>query len=114
MSFDIAPVAQTPSAAPPSAAQPAGAAAPAPATAKASDPVTVDTIPASPPPEVQDAMGVAAKAYQDLKDQGSELRFKVDEPSGKLVIEVHDTHGKLLFTLPPHKVLDVAAGGSLQ
>jgi uncharacterized FlaG/YvyC family protein len=112
MSFDIAPVAHTPSAAPASAAQPASAAAPA--TAKASDPVTVDTIPASPPPEVQDAMGVAAKAYQDLKDQGSELRFKVDEPSGKLVIEVHDTHGNLVFTLPPHKVLDIAAGGSLQ
>jgi uncharacterized FlaG/YvyC family protein len=112
MSFDIAPVAHTPSAAPASAAQPASAAAPA--TAKASDTVTVDTIPASPPPEVQDAMGVAAKAYQDLKDQGSELRFKVDEPSGKLVIEVHDTHGNLVFTLPPHKVLDIAAGGSLQ
>jgi hypothetical protein len=112
MSFDIAPVGQTPSAAPASATPPASASTPA--VAKANDPVTVDTIPASPPPEVHAAMGVAAQAYQDLKDQGSELRFKVDEPSGKLVIEVHDTHGNLLFTLPPHKVLDIAAGGSLQ
>jgi uncharacterized FlaG/YvyC family protein len=111
MSFDIAPVAHTPSAAPASTSQPASA--PAPVVAQVKDPVTVDTIPASPPPEVHDAMGVAAKAYQDLKDGGSELRFKVDEPSGKLVIEVHDTHGNLLFTLPPHKVLDIAAGGSL-
>lgn len=112
MSFDIAPVAHTPPAAPASANQPASALTPA--SAKATDPVTVDTIPASPPPEVHEAMGVAAQAYQNLKDDGSELRFKVDEPSGKLVIEVHDTHGNLLFTLPPHKVLDVAAGGSLQ
>jgi hypothetical protein len=113
MSFDIAPVAHTPSAAPASTSPPASAPAPATAATQAAAPVTVDTIPASPPPEVHDAMGVAAKAYQDLKDDGSELRFKVDEPSGKLVIEVHDTHGNLLFTLPPHKVLDIAAGGSL-
>ena len=71
-------------------------------------------IPASPPPEVHEAMAVADQAYKNLKDNGSELRFKVDEATGKLEIEVHDTHGNLLFTLPPHKALEVAEGGSLQ
>ena len=41
----------------------------------ATDTATVDTIPASPPPEVRDAIGVADQAYHDLKASGSELRF---------------------------------------
>jgi uncharacterized FlaG/YvyC family protein len=112
MSFDITSVART------------AAAVPAPATqaknvegvasASSADSVTVDTIPASPPPEVHDAMAVADQAYKNLKANGSELRFKVDEATGKLEIQVHDTHGNLLFTLPPHKALEVAEGGSLQ
>jgi hypothetical protein len=112
MSFDITSVASTAAAVPVPAGQAANAAAAAPA--HSADPVTVDAIPASPPPEVHEAMGVAARAYQDLKDNGSELRFKIDEATGKLQIEVHDPHGNLLFTLPPHKVLDLADGGSLQ
>jgi hypothetical protein len=112
MSFDITSVARTAAAVPPPASQTAKVAAASPA--HSSDPVTVDTIPASPPPEVHEAMNVAAHAYQNLKDNGSELRFKVDEATGKLQIEVHDTKGNLLFTLPPHKALEVAEGGSLQ
>lgn len=112
MSFDIAPVARTAAAAPAPASQ--AASAPTAPSAQSADPVTVDTIPSSPPPEVHEAMGVAAQAYHDLKDNGSELRFKVDPATGKLQIEVHDTHGNLLFTLPPSKLLDVAAGGPLQ
>jgi hypothetical protein len=111
MSFDITSVARMAAAVPTPAAQAANVAAPA--SAHGADPVHVDTLPASPPPEVHEAMGVAAKAYQDLKDNGSELRFKIDEATGKLQIEVHDTKGNLLFTLPPHKLLEVAEGGSL-
>jgi hypothetical protein len=59
-------------------------------------------------------MAVADQAYKNLKENGSQLRFKVDEATGKLEIQVHDTHGHLLFTLPPHKALEVAEGGSLQ
>jgi uncharacterized FlaG/YvyC family protein len=102
MSFDIAPVGRTPGTAP----------APTHA-AQASDSVTVDTIPSSPPPEVHEAMGVAAQAYDKLQDQGRQLRFKVNEGTGKLVVEVHDLHGKLLFQVPASKALDVASGGSL-
>jgi hypothetical protein len=112
MSFDITSVARTAAAVPAPVSQ-AASAGPA-ARAKTSNPVSVDTIPASPPPEVQEAMGVADQAYHNLKANGSELTFKIDEATGKLQIEVHDTHGNLLFTLPPSKVLDVAEGGSLQ
>jgi uncharacterized FlaG/YvyC family protein len=79
----------------------------------ASDPVTVDTIPASPPPEVHAAMSVAATAYEKLKLSGTELHFRIDTPSGKVVVEVHDIHGNLLFTVPPSSALKAAAGEEL-
>jgi flagellar protein FlaG len=112
MSFDISSVGRMPAAAPASAGRSSNA-APAP-SAHATDTVTVDTIPTSPPPEVHDAIGVANQAYHDLKATGSEMRFKLNEATGKLTVEVHDSHGNLLFTVPSSKVLDVASGGSLQ
>ena len=111
MSYDIGSVGRTPAPVP---SQTARSSAPAPAqAAHAADTVTVDTIPASPPPEVQDAMGVANQAYHKLKAEGSELRFKINESTGKLSIEVHDTKGNLLFTVPSSTVLDVASGQPL-
>jgi hypothetical protein len=111
MSFDIGSVGRTPA---PASTQKARSSAPAPAqTAQAGDTVTVDTIPASPPPEVQDAIGVANQAYYNLQATGSELRFKVNEATGKLSVEVHDVHGNLLFTVPASTALDVASGQPL-
>jgi hypothetical protein len=110
MNVDIGSVGRTPA---PAATQAARPSAPAAQTAQTSDPVTVDTIPASPPPEVQDAIGVANQAYHDLQAGGSELRFKVNEATGKLSVEVHDVHGNLLFTVPASTVLDVASGQPL-
>ena len=111
MSFDIGSVGRTPAAAP-AANRSRPTAAPSPAVHDA-DTVTVDTIPASPPDEVHDAIGVANQAYQNLKASGSELRFKVNEETGKLSVEVHDVHGNLMFTVPASTVLDVASGASL-
>lgn len=110
MSFDIGSVGRTPATTP---AQTARSSAPTGQAAHASDPVTVDTIPASPPPEVHDAMGVANQAYQNLKAQGNELRFKINEATGKLTVEVHDVHGNLLFTVPASTALNVASGQPL-
>jgi len=109
MSFDIAPVGRTPGTAPTTTQKTYNT---APSNA-AQDSVTVDTIPSSPPPEVHEAMGVAAQAYDKLQAEGRQMRFKVNEGTGKLVVEVHDLHGKLLFQVPASKALDVASGGSL-
>ena len=112
MSFDIGSVGRTPVTAP---SQTARSSAPAPAqAAHATDTVTVDTIPATPPPEVHDAIGVANQAYHNLKADGSELRFKINEATGKLTVEVHDTRGNLMFTVPASSVLDVASGQPLK
>jgi hypothetical protein len=111
MSYDIGSVGRTPATAP---AQTARSSAPAPTQATDSAvTVAVDTIPASPPPEVENAIGVANQAYHNLKAEGSELRFKVNEATGKLSVEVHDVHGNLLFTVPASTVLDVASGQPL-
>ena len=111
MSFDIGSVGRTPAASP-AAGSSRPAAAPSPSAHEA-DTVTVDTIPASPPDEVHDAIGVANQAYHNLKASGSELRFKVNEATGKLSVEVHDVHGNLMFTVPAITALDVASGASL-
>ena len=111
MSFDIGSVGRTPATTPSQTARPS---APPPAqAAHAPDPVSVDTIPASPPEEVHAAIGVANQAYQNLKASGSELRFKINEATGKLSVEVHDVHGNLMFTVPSSTVLDVASGQPL-
>lgn len=112
MSFDIASVGRTPpTTGPAAAAQSSGSSASTSSTA--TDPVKVDMIPSSPPPEVQDAMGVAAQSYDNLQASGKGLHFKVDEATGKLTVEVHDQHGNLLFSVPASKALDIASGGSL-
>jgi hypothetical protein len=111
MSFDIGSVGRTPATTP---SQTVRSSAPAPAqVAHAADTVTVDMIPATPPPEVEDAIGVANQAYHNLKAAGSELRFKVNEATGKLTVEVHDVHGNLMFTVPASTVLDIASGQPL-
>jgi hypothetical protein len=111
MSFDIDSVGRTPPTGPVSTRNISSA---APINgAHPSESVTVDTIPSSPPPEVHEAMGVAAQAYDKLQAQGQQMRFKVNEGTGKLVVEIHDLHGQLLFQVPSSKALDVASGGSL-
>jgi hypothetical protein len=111
MSFDIGPVGRTPATAP---SQTSRSSAPALAkVAHAADTVTVDMIPATPPPEVHDAIAVANQAYHNLKADGSELRFNLNEATGKLSVEVHDSHGNPMFTVPASTVLDVASGQPL-
>ena len=112
MSLDIPPVesvSQT-SSAPGAAAAGASAAS---ETKGGPAPVKVDTIPASPPAEVHAAIAVAANAHAKLTASGRGMHFKIDDATGKVIVEVHDANGNLLFTVPPSKALDVAAGGSL-
>lgn len=76
--------------------------------------VNVDTFPSSPPPEVHDAIAVAAESYKQLAATNRQLGFQVNGRTGKLTVEVQDLKGNILFTVPASKALDVAAGGSLE
>jgi hypothetical protein len=79
----------------------------------AADSAEISTeIPASPPPEVLDAIGAAARRYDELLAQGRELRFRTGADG--LAIELRDADGALLRTLRPSEALDVATGASVE
>ncbi len=109
MSFDISAVGAIASA---SAPDRAGRTASAHTSAQES--VHVDTIPASPPPEVHEAMAVADHAYERLAAANRALHFTISPSTGRLSVEVHDMKGNLLFSVPASKALEVAAGGHLE
>lgn len=68
-------------------------------------------IPASPPPEVIEAMEGAARVARELEAQGRELRFAAGEDG--LRIELRERDGSVLRTLRPSELLDVATGAPL-
>jgi flagellar protein FlaG len=71
-------------------------------------------LPSSPPDEVLEAIDLAAEAYERLAASGCQLHFKLDPPTGKVTVEVHDMAGRVLFTIPGSKALDIASGGTLE
>jgi hypothetical protein len=69
-----------------------------------------DDIPASPPPEVLEAIARAHEAYERLEASGRHVRFDLNEVSGRLACELTDAAGSPLRRLSPHTVLELAAG----
>jgi hypothetical protein len=59
-------------------------------------------------------MGTAADAYDRLRDGGRRLHFETDPVTGRLSIQVLDLDGNVTATLPPSKVLDLAAGDTVE
>jgi flagellar protein FlaG len=74
--------------------------------------VTVDTLPASPPPQVLEEMADAAKVFDSLRAQARELHFETSG-EGRVVVTVRDLDGNVIRTIPPAKALEVAAGAPL-
>lgn len=75
--------------------------------------VRSDDIPASPPPEVLDAIARAHEAYERLDAAGQHVHFDIDEVSGRLIAELTDASGTPLHRLTARAVLDLAAGATL-
>jgi flagellar protein FlaG len=78
-------------------------------------PARVDTahvgIPASPPPEVLDAIGAAADRVDALAAENRELHFHKDEETGRVVVEVRNlATGEIVRTIPPSGALAAVAG----
>jgi hypothetical protein len=72
-------------------------------------------IPASPPPEVLDAIDAAGRVARELHETGRELRFTPppEGSDGRVRVDVCDLDGNVLRTIPPSELLDVATGASL-
>ncbi len=68
----------------------------------------------APPDELLEEMGLAAEVYERLAARGRELRFRLDPPTGRVTVEVHDLEGRLLYTIPPSIALDIAGGEDLE
>jgi len=85
--------------------------------AAAEDSVTLshDDIPASPPPEVLEAMDAAGRVARELHETGRELRFTPpsEGSNGRVRVEVCDLDGNVLRTIPPRELLDIATGAPL-
>jgi hypothetical protein len=77
-------------------------------TAPAIPGATVDTLPASPPPEVRAEMLAAQRAVRELYERGRELHFEMAD--GRLRIELRDLDGNVLKTIPPSAALEIAGG----
>ena len=75
--------------------------------------VRSDDIPASPPPEVLDAIARAHEACERLEASGRHVHFDLNEFSGRLAIELTDASGTPLRSLSSRTVLELAAGAAL-
>lgn len=77
--------------------------------------VSSGDIPASPPPEVLEAMDAAGRVARELHATGRELRFVPPEggAGGRVRVEVRDLDGHVLREIPPSELLDVATGSPL-
>ncbi|HEY1569384.1 MAG TPA: hypothetical protein VGF68_20310 [Solirubrobacteraceae bacterium] len=76
--------------------------------------VRSDDIPASPPPEVLDAIARAHEAYERLEASGRHVRFDLNEATGRLAVELTDVSGTSLRRLSSRAVLELAAGNALR
>lgn len=75
-----------------------------------------DAIPASPPPEVLEAVDAAGRVARELHAQGRELRFTPPSHADgeeRVRVEVRDLDGNVLRTIPPSEALDIAGGAPL-
>jgi hypothetical protein len=68
------------------------------------------SIPATPPIEVLEEIGVAADRAHELWSEDRELHFGKDSAGGRLVIEMRDRAGSTIRTILPSEALDVLAG----
>lgn len=73
--------------------------------------VTVDTLPASPPAELLEAMHDASKVADTLRAQARELHFETT--GNRVVVQVRDLDGNVLRTIPAIEALEVAGGKQL-
>ena len=70
-------------------------------------------MPALPPPELDEEIEAASRAYGELEASGRRLRFSLDPVTGRLTIELVDLDGRRLSELTASQVLAVAETGHI-
>jgi len=82
------------------------------ASASLEAPVSVDTTPSSPPPEVLSQIAEAAGTYERLAAAGQEVRFAADESTGRATAQLVDEQGNVIRQLSPGEAIAIALGES--
>jgi hypothetical protein len=95
------------------AARGARGAAPSSAASESEAPVSLDTLPSSPPPEVVSQIETAGATYEKLRSEGYEVRYAHDEQSRRTTVELRDAAGIVVKTLSPAEAVELAMGGTL-
>jgi hypothetical protein len=67
-------------------------------------------IPATPPPEVLDALDNAARVLEELASRRLSLHFEYDDTINQVRVQVTNEDGKVVREIPPSTLLDIAAG----
>jgi hypothetical protein len=75
-------------------------------------PVSLDTTPSAPPPEVLEQMRAAAANLDRLHSSGLEVRFAGDAGAHRASAGLYDRSGTLVRELTAAQALDLAAGGA--
>jgi uncharacterized FlaG/YvyC family protein len=65
------------------------------------------------PPELMDEIAEAADRAEAIAAAGRELHFRVDDVTGRVIVEVRDLEGNVLRAIPPSAALSVMAGAAL-
>jgi hypothetical protein len=68
------------------------------------------SIPATPPPEVLEALDNAARVLEELASRRLSLHFEYDDAINQVRVQVTNEDGKVVREIPPSTLLDIAAG----
>lgn len=82
------------------------------ATSESEAPVSLDTLPSTPPPEVISQIQTAGATYESLRAQGYEVHYGYDEQARKTTAQLRDASGTVVKTLSPAEAVDLAMGGA--
>lgn len=69
------------------------------------------SIPATPPPEVLEALDAAARVLEELASKRISLHFEYDDRVNQVRVQVVNGEGAVVREIPPSVLVDIAAGG---
>jgi hypothetical protein len=67
-----------------------------------------------PHPDLNAAMEFASHCHERLAAANRRLHFRLDPAGGRVIVEVHDLQGNVLFTVSPREALAIAEGTELE
>lgn len=80
------------------------------AAGQSAGPISVETMPSTPPAEVLAQMRQAADTWDSLQAEGYEVHYSQDPQTRRTTVELRDAQGVTVRRLTPSEALELAAG----